>query len=631
MMRITGFASGMDIDGIVKQMMMAERIPLDRLVQKKQTLEWQREAYRNFNTKLMDFRNLAFDMRLQSTYLHRTATVSDDKALTVSPGASATPGNYTIKVNQLATMAQLTSTEKIGVGDRHAKINSFLDPDSSEPFISEPTELMISGERGSATILIDPEDTLIQIEAKINALTRYTGVTANYDPTLDHFFFTSSTTGEQSKVQLSSENEHLLTEIFKLIKPEESDQIKGARIVGDATFDNVHQRINEDMSESQVLRIKYGDDHLDITINRNTTMDEIINRVNSSELGKAGLSAYLNADGQLTFFNPDENKTLSFENRTSLGEDEYGVPAGEVDVLDSLGVSSASTVDVNYYSASKKGQNAEIEYNGVIGVYDSNSFTINGKTFTLLQKTEEPIHIHISSNVDAALDKIKEFVEKYNELLDEMNKALTEKNYREYQPLTDWQKEEMSEKEIELWEERARSGLLRNDSILSRTVNSFRSAIIDSVQGLPIGALNHMFEIGITTGSYQERGKLYIDEDRLRAALAERPEEVIALFSTDDGDQVSSATDGIATRLYHIANTAMADIRDSAGYAGDVEANSRIGKELATLESRMRLFEERLSKKENQFYQQFTQMEKFIDQMNHQSMYLLQMFFSNNQ
>ena len=55
--RITGLASGMDIDDIVSKLMQTERAPLDKLKQKKQTLEWQRDSYREVNTKIKELQD----------------------------------------------------------------------------------------------------------------------------------------------------------------------------------------------------------------------------------------------------------------------------------------------------------------------------------------------------------------------------------------------------------------------------------------------------------------------------------------------------------------------------------------------------------------------------------------------
>ena len=51
-MRIGGLASGMDTESIIRDMMNANRIPLDKITQKKQYLEWQLDDYRSINRNL---------------------------------------------------------------------------------------------------------------------------------------------------------------------------------------------------------------------------------------------------------------------------------------------------------------------------------------------------------------------------------------------------------------------------------------------------------------------------------------------------------------------------------------------------------------------------------------------------
>ena len=91
--------------------------------------------------------------------------------------------------------------------------------------------------------------------------------------------------------------------------------------------------------------------------------------------------------------------------------------------------------------------------------------------------------MEVRHDVDAVVDKIKEFVNMYNELVDELNSALREEVYRDFPPLTDEQRAELSDKEIEMWEEKAKSGLLRSDSIVSGILSEMRLALAAAVQG----------------------------------------------------------------------------------------------------------------------------------------------------
>src|SRR5690625_1242481 len=105
-MRIAGFASGMDIDTMVKDLMKVERIPLQKLESKKQTLEWTQEAYRSVNTLLLDFENSLFNMRLASTYRARNVSTSNEDFVTATASSAANLTSFQISsVKQLAEAA----------------------------------------------------------------------------------------------------------------------------------------------------------------------------------------------------------------------------------------------------------------------------------------------------------------------------------------------------------------------------------------------------------------------------------------------------------------------------------------------------------------------------------------------
>ncbi|MGB7999886.1 MAG: flagellar cap protein FliD N-terminal domain-containing protein, partial [Anaerobacillus sp.] len=111
-MRISGLATGMDTDQMVKDLMKAERIPLDKLSQKKQTIEWQKESYRELNTMMSDMRSAASTMRLQSGY-NAYKTTSSNTAVGATSTSASVPGSYSVTVNELAQSAKFTSGQAI--------------------------------------------------------------------------------------------------------------------------------------------------------------------------------------------------------------------------------------------------------------------------------------------------------------------------------------------------------------------------------------------------------------------------------------------------------------------------------------------------------------------------------------
>src|SRR5690625_3464904 len=125
-MRVGGLATGMDIDGIVKDLMAAERIPLDKLEQDKTRIEWQRDAFREVNLMLSELDKMMSDMKLTTAYKTKAAT-SSSQAVTATATSGASVGSYNIAVKSLATSAinatNGTLSEFMGLED--GKVNPF--------------------------------------------------------------------------------------------------------------------------------------------------------------------------------------------------------------------------------------------------------------------------------------------------------------------------------------------------------------------------------------------------------------------------------------------------------------------------------------------------------------------------
>ena len=181
----------------------------------------------------------------------------------------------------------------------------------------------------------------------------------------------------------------------------------------------------------------------------------------------------------------------------------------------------------------KAATDATFTYNdGVELTSKNNSYTLNGISFNFNSTTDGNARISITNNVDEAFDNIKEFVDKYNEMIDAMNKSQTEEKYRDFPPLTKEQEAEMSDKQIEQWEKKAKSGILRGETMIRDGMTSLRS----SLQGVvdTDGQYNMLSQIGITTTkNYLDGGKLEIDEEKLKAALRDNSDDVYKLFSSN--------------------------------------------------------------------------------------------------
>src|SRR5690625_7533959 len=91
---------------------------------------------------------------------------------------------------------------------------------------------------------------------------------------------------------------------------------------------------------------------------------------------------------------------------------------------------------------------------------------MNGGILEFKNRTVDNAHLIVSNDEEGAIEAIMKFVDKYNEVVETLNESQREEKYRDFPPLTEAQKKEMSEDEIEKWEEKAQSGILKGESAI---------------------------------------------------------------------------------------------------------------------------------------------------------------------
>jgi flagellar hook-associated protein 2 len=624
--RLNGFSNtGIDIDDTVKKLMTAARIPYDKLGQKKQTLTWQRDEYRALNSNFLDLRNTLGNMKMPSSYAARKATSADETVITAVATVNANPGINTIQINRLATAASATSDAL----DAHS--------DTKALGLTGLTTLTVGGDKGTTTIELNTTTTIAELVNAVNSKSNSTGVKLSYDNNMDRLFFTSSTTGETSKINLrmkgtDGSGQNLLSTVLKMpvtgATPSATINDKGQTITGSKIFASTTTLVDSTATADQTLKITVAGTDYKFTINNKTTVGNLIDNINNSDLGKTGVSAYLDSAGKLAFFNPDDAKSLSFADITPDAFNQLtniGFNGGEV-----------TSSDLDYSEMTSSGGNSEIIFNGVSTGFASNTFSINGISFNA--KKEKPgieTNITITQDTDSMFNSIKAFVDKYNTLLTTTSDKLSEQKYRDFTPLTPDQRTAMKEEDVKAWELKAKSGQIRNDTLINSGLQNLRSGLAGSISGLSNGSINSLSEIGVSTtlisgatvsGSYLEPGKLYIDEAKLRKALDEHPDEVMNLFLAKDGSTTSDSGDGIAVRMFDRVTSLMDKITKKAGATGILENSYTLGKSSIDLTTKMTALTRKLDTLETRYYNQFTAMEKYISQMNARSAQLSSAF-----
>jgi len=260
--------------------------------------------------------------------------------------------------------------------------------------------------------------------------------------------------------------------------------------------------------------------------------------------------------------------------------------------------------------------------------YDNANEAVNS-TSDDTSPTVTPVSLTSTTDTKSIKESIQEFVKTYNEMLDTLNGLLKEKKYRDYPPLTSEQRQDMSENEQKLWDEKAKSGLLRSDSLIRDGLGKMRSQFVSSVKGLGDDTIDSLAEIGITTSKIlSDGGKLVIEEKKLDAALEKDPDQVIQMFTnvgsvtttTDEkGRKVTQDSRGITYRLRDEIDALTKNIEKKAGKEGKTEQTYTLGKQIIESDDRITKLQAKLKDIEARYWKQFTAMEQAINKANQQS------------
>ena len=223
----------------------------------------------------------------------------------------------------------------------------------------------------------------------------------------------------------------------------------------------------------------------------------------------------------------------SLTNSFTLESKEFG-GAGKVEVGDTSLGRSLGLVDDNGTVGASEGQNAIFEINGQEVYLNDNTYTLDGNTFTFNDNMTigETYTVNIAKDSTTVKDALMKFVESYNKLIDDVYGYIGKSPAKDddgnmYEPLTNAEKDEMSEDEITKWEEKAKQGVLYNDSTVSTVMSQMRSALYTSVT-LDDGSKFGIYNLGIKTSSeWSEHGKLQIDENAFDKAFENNEDAII--------------------------------------------------------------------------------------------------------
>lgn len=575
--RITGLATGLDTDSMVKQMMQPYVTKVNQAKQSRDLLIFKQDMYRDV---IKDLRGLfskytditKTDSLLLSKNYSTSVFKSSSEAVKAEGLSGAKVGNYKVQVNKLAEPAR-------------------VEIDNISSLKGNVININVNGKLADVD-LTDATDS--DIVSKINSSMKNTGLTAKLtksDLTGKLIFETNSTGSTQSIT------------------------INGAK----STTTTMDLALNDVQGKSLKFNINGTEVIVDFSdINNETDALERLNETLSGKgitasgdgIGGLKLTSTIESTTNVITLTDDQNVAIDYTTNSSIN----------TNILSEVGKKSNVTITDSFGNTATK-------------EYDSNQFNVDNVKFTISDVTSSAVGVNGSTDVTELKDKLKEFVNSFNEVVGKITTKLNEKKNYSYTPLTDEQREEMTDEEIEKWESKVKLGILKNDNDLTNMVSQLRSAFSTPLQGnsLTLRKLGIDFSNDIT-----KNNQLVVDEEKLTKALEENPEEVLKLFTQTAPSSSTTKEDihknsGIMQRIKSVLDSTVmnsgSNFIKKVGYEGtSTFTKNDITDDLLKRERKIADMENSLMDRENKFYAKFAVLEKSMNNYNAQSSWLMQQF-----
>lgn len=576
--------SGLDIESLVKMGMMNKQNQYDKMYQTQLKQTWVKEAYNTVYTDVKAFKESMSTFKMQSNMSAMQATSSNNDVVSVTANGAAAAMNHKITVEQVASNAYLMTAngQKIDRANNSAANSAYL------------------------------KDVLFEA-----GYTKSTGADGQ--------------TSYAVRNSAGKAETHKGSEVAISIEVQDSDEkdSNGNYVTHKVEF--TYDQIFTDNKTLNDLATAFSNSGANVQGGYDTVNDSFsLYNKTSGSANKIGLKANNEASAEL--LNKLHLASYDGQNNT-LG--------------------SAITFETDKMNVAATGTNAKATIDGKTYESDTNKLNVanviynfNGVSAKNADGTYQASTISVSQDTDKIVDNVKKFVETYNTLIDSLNTKYREEKNTDYKPLTKKQESEMTESQINKWNEKAKSGLLYHDNNIYSIISDMREALyteVDAVDTVLTDArgnkysYNSMSSIGITSSTNQ--GHITLDEEKLKKALTEDPDCVYQLFASDqDSTYISGSTNknqsdtytsksdylntGIANRLYNSMTTNIRNLESYAGTSKETDDESYLGKLITNMNTKMTSFQTLMKSYESKLYKKYDAMEVALSKLGAQLSYI---------
>lgn len=577
--------SGLDIESLVKMGMMNKQNQYDKMYQTQLKQTWVKEAYNTVYTDVKAFKESMSTFKMQSNMSAMQASSSNNDVVSVTANGAAAAMNHKITVEQVASNAYLMTAngKKIDRANTSAANSAYL---KDVLFGEEPTKT--TGTDGQT-----------------------------------YYKFKNTDPGKQDTFKGS--------DVAISIEVQDGNDVdsNGKPVTRKVEF--TYDQIFNDKKTLNDLATAFSNSGANIQGGYDTVNDSFsLYNKTSGSANKIGLKANNDTSAELL----NKLHLASYNGQTNTLGNEISFTKDTLTEA-AVGTNAKATIDGKTYESDTNKLNvANVIYN------------FNGVSAKNADGTYQASTISVSQDTDKIVDNVKKFVETYNTLIDSLNTKYREEKNTDYKPLTKKQEGEMTESQIDKWNEKAKSGLLYHDNNIYSIISDMRESLytkVDAVDTVLTDAkgnkysYNSMSSIGITSSTNQ--GHITLDEEKLKKALTEDPDCVYQLFASDqDSTYVSGSTNknqadtytsksdylntGIANRLYNAMTTNISNLESYAGTSKETDDESYLGKLITNMNTKMTSFQTLMKSYERKLYEKYDAMEVALSKLGAQLSYI---------
>lgn len=560
-MRVSGINSGLDTDSIVQELVSAYNTKTEKYQKEQTKLSWKQEIWKGLNTKVYSLYNNVGKLRFSSAYNTKKTTSSDTTKATVTASSSAVNGTQKLHVLATAQSGYLTGgklslREEVTDTDGTTKLKNVKGTVKAETKLSE---IGFTGDEASLNINTTDEEG--------NAVTKTVSLT------------------KDSTIQ---------------------DVVNALKDNGlNASFDANNGRI--------FVSSKSTGKAADFSLVSATT--KFVEKKD--------------ADGNVI---KDSNGKPTMESVALSAEEQ----AASKKLIGLLGLDTDSSNAYGDKAAKINGRDAVIVLNGVKYTNTTNDFAINGLNISVNGVTDDvadpdsdaclsglndstAVSINTTTDSQGIYDTVKDFLTEYNNIINEITKLYNADSAGSYEPLTDDEKDKMSDTEIEKWETKIKDSLLRRDNSLSSVMNAMMTSMSQSIEinGKSYSLSSFGIQtLGFLNAAENEQNAYHINGDEDDENTSGKEDKLMAAI-TSDPDTVIEFMKQLTTNLYKSIDDQMQsnDLRSRYKIYNDKEMD----KQYTNLTKTIKEWESKVSDKEDYYYKQFSNMETALAKLQSQT------------